>query len=67
MNREIDLSGVFLSGAMLTAILALLAVVLTRRLLGALGPYRHLWHPALADAALFIIFWAVATALLIGN
>jgi hypothetical protein len=66
MSGEIDLGGVFLAGAVATALLALLATALLRRLLAVAGLYRRLWHPALFDAALFLVLWAALVALKIG-
>jgi hypothetical protein len=66
MTGELDLAGVFLSGAVASALMALLATALLRRLLAAVGLYRHLWHPALFDAALFLVLWATLVALKIG-
>jgi hypothetical protein len=58
MIGEFDLDGVFLSSVLVSAVIALLASFLIRRLLGRLGAYRLIWHPALFDTALFVIVWA---------
>ncbi len=63
MIPEIDIAGVFLSTLVPTALLSLFLTYLVRKLLGRFGAYRHIWHPALFDAALFLILWAVVIAL----
>ena len=63
MNTEIDIAGIFLSTLVPTAIAALFLTWIVRKLLGAAGAYRQIWHPALFDAALFLILWAVVIAL----
>ena len=63
MIPEIDIAGVFLSTLVPTALLSLFLTWLVRKLLGRAGAYRHIWHPALFDAALFLILWAVVIAL----
>lgn len=63
MIAEIDIAGVFISTLVPTAIAALFLTWCLRKLLGAAGAYRHIWHPALFDAALFLILWAVVIAL----
>ena len=63
MNPEIDIAGIFLSTLVPTAIAALFATWVLRKLLGAAGAYHHIWHPALFDTALFLILWAIVIAL----
>ena len=63
MIPEVDIAGVFLSTLVPTALLSLFLTWLARKLLGRFGAYRHIWHPALFDAALFLILWAVVIAL----
>lgn len=63
MNHEFDLRGVFVSSALVSALIALAALFVLRRLLAALGAYRFVWHPALFDTALFVIIWAGVLAL----
>ena len=62
MIGEFDLSGVFLSPVLISAVIALVVYLLTRRLLAHIGAYRMVWHPALADAALFVTVWAIVAA-----
>ncbi|WP_062098067.1 DUF1656 domain-containing protein [Caulobacter sp. CCH5-E12] len=58
MTGEIDIDGVFLSSVLISAVIALVASFVLRRLLSWLGAYRLVWHPALFDTALFVILWA---------
>ena len=62
MIGELDVNGVFLSPVLVSAVLAYLASLAVRRLLGLVGAYRVVWHPALFDTALFVIIWAVVAA-----
>lgn len=57
MLADINLFGVFVDVRFATAVAALLLVMPVRRLLGALGAYRVVWHPALVDLALFVLLW----------
>jgi hypothetical protein len=59
---ELDLDGVFLSPVLVSAVVALAVSLVVRRLLALAGVYRVVWHPALFDAALFVILWAVVSA-----
>ena len=63
MIGEFDLSGVYVSSMLLSAMTALLLTVAGRRLVGWSGAYRYIWHPALFDTALFFIVWAAVIAL----
>lgn len=63
MNPEVDFAGLFISTLVPTAVLGFILTVLVRKLLGRLGAYHHVWHPALFDAALFLILWAIVIAL----
>lgn len=58
MTGEIDIDGVFLSSVLISAVIALIASFVLRRLLAWLGAYLIVWHPALFDTALFVILWA---------
>ena len=62
MTGEIDLNGVFLSSVLVSALIALAASFVLRRLLSWVGAYRFVWHPALFDTAVFVILWAVVVA-----
>jgi hypothetical protein len=63
MNSEFSFEGIFLSSALVSAVIALAASFVLRRVLGWLGLYRFVWHPALFDTALFIILWAAVVSL----
>jgi len=63
MIGELDLDGVFLSPALMSAVIAWVVLLALRRLLVAAGAYRAVWHPALFDTAVFFILWAVTATL----
>jgi hypothetical protein len=60
VSAEYALDGVFVSAALVSALIALVLSFVLRRLLALVGAYRFVWHPALFDAALFVILWAWA-------
>lgn len=60
MIAEVSLFGVFFSGALVTACIAGIALLVVRRLLLWGDFYRLVWHRYLVDLALFIILWAAA-------
>ncbi len=60
MITEVSLFGVFFSGALVTACIAGIALLVVRRLLLWVDFYRLVWHRHLVDLALFIILWAAA-------
>ena len=62
MTGEFNIDGVFLSSVLVSALIALAAAFVLRRLLSWAGLYRFVWHPALFDAALFVILWAIVVA-----
>ncbi len=65
MIADINLFGMFIDVALVTALLACAALVTLHRLLAAAGAYRWVWHPPLFDLALFFVLWlasALATA-----
>jgi hypothetical protein len=55
MTHEIDVYGVFLPDLLVWFVVALLLSVPVRRLLGAIGFYRLVWHRALFDLALLVL------------
>jgi protein AaeX len=59
MTAEISIFGVFVSGALATACLACIALLIVRRLFLKVGFYQLVWHPHLVDLAFFTILWAV--------
>jgi hypothetical protein len=63
MIGEYNIDGVFLSSVLVSAVAALVAAFVLRRVLSWAGAYRFVWHPALFDTALFVILWAAAVAL----
>ena len=58
MTGELNIDGVFLSSVLVSAVIALIASFVLRRVLSKVGAYRFVWHPALFDTALFVILWA---------
>ncbi|WP_184717805.1 DUF1656 domain-containing protein [Caulobacter sp.] len=62
MTGELNIDGVFLSSVLVSAVLALAASFVLRRVLSKVGAYRFVWHPALFDTALFVILWAAIVA-----
>lgn len=64
MNGEWDVGGVFLHGALVTALLAGVSHLVLRWVLGRTHAYAWMWHPGLADAALFVVLWAGFAAVL---
>ncbi len=63
MMSEFNIDGVLVSSVLVSALIALVCAFLLRRLLIWLRAYRLVWHPALFDAALFVILWALVVAL----
>jgi hypothetical protein len=58
MTGELNIDGVFLSSVLVSAVIALAASFVLRRVLSKVGAYRLVWHPALFDTALFVLLWA---------
>jgi len=54
---DINLFGMFFDLALITALVAIAALTILRRLLVAIGAYRWVWHPPLVDLALFGLLW----------
>lgn len=65
MPREIDLFGVLIPGMLVIFGVSLLIAGLLDGLLGRLGGYRHVWHPALFRLAVFLSLFAAAGLLLL--
>ena len=64
MIADINLFGLYFDIGLITALVALAALTILRRVLVAAGAYRWVWHPRLVDLALFGVLWlalAVAT------
>jgi hypothetical protein len=60
--QEVNLSGVFLPAALLWAGIAFLLSSVISRTLSRMGFYALVWHRALFDAALFVLFWGAISA-----
>ena len=52
---EIAIGGILAPGLIVSAILALVAMLVLRRLLSRIGFYGLIWRPALFNAALFVL------------
>jgi len=61
---EINVFGVLVSSALVTALLAWVIFVPVRRLLAWGGFYEWTWHRPLVDTAVFILLWGAMTAAL---
>jgi hypothetical protein len=62
LMQEVNLSGVFLPAALLWAGIAFLLSSVISRTLSRIGFYALVWHRALFDAALFVLFWGAISA-----
>jgi hypothetical protein len=60
--QEVNLNGVFLPAALVWAGIAFLLWSVTSRTLSRIGFYALVWHRALFDAALFVLFWGAISA-----
>ncbi|MXN17925.1 DUF1656 domain-containing protein [Pseudooceanicola sp. GBMRC 2024] len=54
MSPDLDLAGVFLPTLLVLMLLCYAAFRLLHRALARIGLYRHVWHPALFDIALYV-------------
>lgn len=59
MIAEYAIGGIYVAAAPVEAFLALLVAIVLHRLLVRGRLYRWVWHPILADTALWIIVWAL--------
>ena len=57
MNADINLFGLFLDTGLATALVAAALTLLARKFFAHAGTYRHVWHPALVDVAVFVVLW----------
>jgi len=57
MIADVNLFGMFFDVALVTALVALAALTVLRRVLAAIGAYRWVWHPALVDLGAFAVLW----------
>lgn len=62
MIADLNLFGLFVDVALVTALLAAAALTVLRRVLAAIGAYRWVWHPPLVDLALFAVLWLAFAA-----
>ena len=54
MKYELDLFGVIVPSLLLWSVVAYVLARSVSKLVGRIGLYRHLWHPALFDFALYV-------------
>ncbi|HDU5044748.1 TPA: DUF1656 domain-containing protein [Klebsiella aerogenes] len=64
MIGEVNLDGVYLSSALVSACLAGLSLLVLRRIFRWSGFYQIVWHHRLVNLAIFIIAWAAAVRIL---
>jgi hypothetical protein len=57
MIEEIDVFGVYMPAPLFWSVIALIFVVLSRRLLSRLPLRSLVWRPALIDLAIFFLTW----------
>jgi hypothetical protein len=58
MIADVNLFGVFVDVALVTAVVAAALWLGVVRILAAIGAYRWVWHPPLVDLALFVVLWS---------
>lgn len=63
MIGELSFYGIYVPWLMVLALVALLLCTGVRRLLGTVGFYRWVWHPALFDFALYVVVLYVTTCI----
>ncbi|WP_079432871.1 DUF1656 domain-containing protein [Zoogloea sp. LCSB751] len=63
MIGELNLDGVLVSSILVSTPLAFVFSFLLRRVFSLVGLYRIVWHPALFDAAVFMIVWSLVIRL----
>lgn len=63
MIGEVEIFGVFLRSELVTSAAALALTFVLEQLLIWSGLYRHLWHQALFEVALFVIVWGLVVKL----
>ncbi len=62
MIGEFDVLGVFVPAFLVSAVLAFVLTQVVKQLLRLVRFYRLVWHPALFDTSLFVLFWCAITA-----
>lgn len=63
MIKEIDLAGLYLSPMLGYLVVALILTGILRFVLGRIGAYRWIWHPALFDVSMAVIILTALVAL----
>jgi len=64
MTADLNILGVFSSGALAAATVACVMLLILRRILRWIGFYRLVWHGNLVDIALFTILWCLTSVLI---
>jgi len=59
---DVNLFGLFINAGLVSAAMAALLLAVLRKAMAAVGAYRWLWHPALADVALFLLLWGLVAS-----
>ena len=54
MKFELDLFGVMVPSLLLWSVLAYLLARIVSKVMGRVGLYRHVWHPALFDFSIYV-------------
>ena len=54
MTYQLDLFGVIVPSLLLWGVLAYFLARAVSKIMGRIGLYRHVWHPALFDFALYV-------------
>ena len=54
MKYELDLFGVIVPSLLLWSVVAYLLARVVSKVMGRVGLYRHVWHPALFDFAVYV-------------
>lgn len=57
MIADVNLFGVLMDVALVTALLAAAVLGVVHWMLRAVGGYRWIWHPPLFHLALFVVLW----------
>ncbi|MGY3149663.1 hypothetical protein ACVWYQ_006662 [Bradyrhizobium sp. USDA 3397] len=54
MKYQLDLFGVIVPSLLLWSVLAYVVARVVSKIMGRVGLYRHVWHPALLDFAVYV-------------
>ena len=54
MKYQLDLFGVIVPSLLLWSVLAYVVARVVSKMMGRVGLYRHVWHPALLDFAVYV-------------